>query len=382
MNSGRAWTVRCTDCDAAAPDWVRSETCRACGGVLLAALVSPTHVEEAAAGLWSAAGLLPSTAARVSLGEGGTPLLLAAGIDDRLWLKLESLNPTLSFKDRGMALAASIAIDFGLQRLVLASTGNAAVSAAAYAAAAGLGCTVVVGSASDAARKLHSCHAYGAEVVEVDGDYSTAYASASALGADGALVVTTTYRNPVLAEAYRGMAAEIVAQGRFDVVIVPIGAGPLLRALGEGFADLVALGRLEHAPRLVGVQAAGVAPLAAAWRAGLHAADPERAWRESMTRGVVAQPTAATAIADSLRGYEAQGLLTLRAVAASGGAVVAVDEPAIAAAAGDLRRAGHWVEPSSATTLAAVRAHPSILGADERAALVLTGHGIKAVAGA
>jgi threonine synthase len=334
--------------------------------------------------------------AAVTLGEANTPLLplgdFGGSSAQRVWAKAEGANPTLSFKDRGMALAVSHALDREMTGLIVASTGNAAVSASAYAAAARLACTVIVGRASNAARKLDACIAYGATVVEVDGDYSDAYALAEERASEHVMNVSTTYQNPIIAEAYRAVAWEIVDQlGEVpDGVVVPIGAGPFLRGIWRGFLDLIDCGRTSTLPRMIGVQAAALSPLAGAYRAG---EDAERAGasaearRDAWTGSLLSfescsaparAHTAATAIADALRGYENHCVLTLEAVQESAGSIVAVGEQAIEDAAAALRRRGLWVEPSSATALAALSADglPE-LPPNASVVLMLTGHGIK-----
>lgn len=353
--------------------------CPRCGGVVVmeleplavdAAAPDPVAPGPMATGLWRRAALLPATQAHVSLGEGDTPLLEGPG---GVLLKIESANPTLSFKDRAMALAASFALDGGYDGLVVASTGNAAASASAYAARAGLRCRVMVGSESNAAAKLRACRAYGAEVTEVPGDYSAAYAEALALEGEGWLNVSTTFRNPVPGEAYRGLAFELAEQlgGIPAAVCVPIGAGPLLRGIERGFADLQAV-RGGPVPRLIGVQARAVSPIVRAWEAS---PDDPAVWRRALAGSASWEPTAATAIADALRGYERQGELTLAAIRATGGAAVAVDESGIAEATRRLRSGGLWVEPSSA--IAVVAAEREAARADGPVVAILTGHGIK-----
>ena len=342
-----------------------------------------------ARGLWRYARLLPTTSTRVTLGEADTPLVNLAEAASRelgwpgeqpLAVKLESLNPTLSFKDRAMALAASVARDRGIPGLVVASTGNAAVSAAAYAGAAGLRCRVIVGTSSRAATKLAAARAYGAEVEEIDGDYSTAYDQAKAAEGRGWMNVSTTYRNPLLAEAYRPIAFELIEQlGEAPAaVVVPVGAGPLLRGIERGFGDARERGLLAETPRMVAVQAAAISPVVDEWRRTTGvAADPG-----SPGEGPGDLRTVATAIADPLRGYESHGRITVAAVMRSRGAAVAVTEPAILRAHSALTRLGFPVEPSSATAGAAL-AQPELGELLSRAdagpvVLILTGHASKA----
>ncbi|GAB3976885.1 pyridoxal-phosphate dependent enzyme [Plantactinospora veratri] len=366
----RDFTVGCLRCDRSTG--FPAYRCPACGSPLvleLAPVSAAACRPGSGSGLWRYAGMLPRAGHAVTLGEGATPLLPLRldGVDAHV--KLESLNPSLSFKDRAMALAASAALDRGLEGLVLASTGNAAVSAASYAAAAGLRCRVFCATGSNAGAKVQTARAHGAEVELVDGHYSDAYAAATRAEHEGWLNVTTTYRNPLLTEAYRPIAAELVEDlgGVPEVVVVPVGAGPLLRGIWLGFTDLRDAGVTAGLPRMVGVQAEACAPLVRAW----GSAD----WESSLREPLAVAPTAATAIADALRGYEDEGLLTLAAVRDSAGALVAVDEPAIAEAGRALARRGLFVEPAAAAAVAAL--HGSAVPAGSRAVAVLTGHGAK-----
>jgi threonine synthase len=366
----RDWTVACTGCGGTVA--YPAYRCPGCAAPLVLDL-APVTADDCrpgdGAGVWRHAGMLPRTGHSVTLGEGGTPLLPLRHDGAEAYAKLESLNPSLSFKDRAMALAASAARDHGLAGLVLASTGNAAVSAATYAAAAGLRCRVFCATGSRAGAKLDTARAHGATVEIVDGEYSDAYAAATRAEGEGWLNVTTTYRNPLLTEAYRPVAAELVAGlgGVPDAVVVPVGAGPLLRGIWLGFTDLHAAGLTATLPRMIGVQAAACAPLARAWTA------PD--WAASLREPLPVAPTAAAAIADALRGYQDEGLLTLAAARDSDGAVVAVDEPAIAAAGRRLAAEGLFVEPAAAAARAALDG-PAV-PAGSRVVAVLTGHGAK-----
>jgi threonine synthase len=380
----RRYVARCVECGSTVR--LPAYRCADCGGSLVidAAPVSARNLvaDLRRTGVWSRHGLLPETRHALSLGEANTPLipLSVPSTDEslQLYAKLESLNPTLSFKDRAMALAVSFARDEGLPGLMLASTGNAAVSAAAYAAAADLPCEIFCATGSHASFKLASAEALGATVRLVDGDYSSAYAEAVRHESRGWLNVTTTYRNPLLAEAYRAAAVEISEQvGDLpDAVVVPVGAGPLLYGLRQGFRDLEHAGLSDRSPRLVGVQADACAPLAEAW------CEPD--WETALFRHRPTRPTRATAIADSLRGYEREGLLTLEAVRSSHGAVVGVSEDAIQGAGRTLRARGLLVEPAAAATLAAVesRTFSTLLPEGGRVVLMITGHSAKESPGA
>lgn len=376
---GRHFAFRCSECFE--PATFPAYRCAACDGPLVADPAPATRHDLATdgttQGIWRHGNLLPTSRHTVTLGEGGTALMPLSipqapeGV--RVHAKLESMNPTLSFKDRGMALASSWALDLGMRGLMLASTGNAAVSASAYAAAAGIGCRIFCGTESRASQKLAAAAAHGAQIRLVDGDYSAAYAAAVSAESDGWFNVTTTYRNPLLAEAYRTIAIEIYEQlGRVPgAVIVPVGAGPLLRGLLGGFTDLVTAGLAATVPRMVAVQAQACAPLARAW--------PQERWQVALGEAVPSSTTRAGAIADSLRGYEREGLLTLSAVKESRGTVCAVDEDRLLAATRALARRGLLVEPAAAAALAALELDGVREAIAETAdvVLLLTGHGAK-----
>ncbi|TDC45428.1 pyridoxal-phosphate dependent enzyme, partial [Actinomadura sp. KC345] len=332
---------------------------------------------EGGEGLWRFRAALPPVRGEVTLGEGGTPLVRCerlaahAGVAEVL-VKNETVNPTLSFKDRAMALGVSLARDAGAPGVVAASTGNTAVSAAAYAARAGLPCRLYCAAGAAGTAKLRTAASYGAHVEPVDGDFSSAHAAAAALEADGWFPLTTTFRNPYLTEAHRTVALELCEQTGGDVpgwVLVPVGAGPLLVGAHHGFRALAASGRIARTPRMVAVQSDACAPLVAAWRGGAEtvtAADP--------------RPTVAGAIADPMRGYEDEGLFTLEAVRRSGGTAVSVSDRAVLDAVRDLSRLeGLLVEPAAAAPLAALAdlAASGEIPPDARVALLATGHGAK-----
>lgn len=328
-------------------------------------------------GIWRYRRLLPISPAGepVSLGEGATPLIRARHLGGAgLLFKNETVNPTGSFKDRPVAVATTVAVEFGLAGLICASTGNTAVSVAAYAARAGLPAICVVPHTAPAA-KLAQIVATGGRVVRVRGSYSDAYA----LARDGAersgwANLTTTYINPFMLEGDKTIAFEIFEQlgGRAPAwVFVPVGAGPLLAAVAKGFAELRELGLLNgEMPRMVAVQAAGCAPIAAAFAAGSERVEP---WGEALATG-------ASSIADPLHGYAADGTRTLAAVRQSGGAAVAVSEEAIYKGMLRLARGeGLFVEPGSAAVVPAYERMvvSGRMRPDETAVLLLTGHGLK-----
>jgi threonine synthase len=326
-------------------DWTAElsarRSCPRCGATLEVAYEGSWPAWEGS-GLWRYRSWLPA-AEPCTLGEGGTPLVRSAS---GAWLKDEGANPTRSFKDRPVAVATAMAIVLGAEGLLCASTGNTAVSVAAYGAAAGLPVECLVPEGTPAS-KLRAVTDAGARLVEVPGTYSDAHARAGALaGARGWADLTTTYVNPFMLEGDKTVGLELFEQlGRLpEAVLVPVGAGPLLAGIAKGFAELRAAGLATGEPRLFAVQAAGCAPIVRAFEEDA----PVRPWGRPDTR--------AGGIADPLEGYAADGDRTLAAVRASGGAAVAVSDEEMDRAAEDLARDdGLHVELSAAAAVAGHR---------------------------
>ncbi|MCA1688614.1 MAG: threonine synthase [Actinobacteria bacterium] len=320
--------------------------CPACDSSLLVAYAGTYEPSDSTGdqGIWRYRSFLPVAADPVTLGEGATPLLEARRLDPSggLMLKNETVNPTGSFKDRPVAVAATVARELGLSGLLCASTGNTGVAVAAYAARAGLPAVCVVPETTPAAKMLQ-IEAVGARIVRVRGNYSDAYELARAAAEDyGWANLTSTYVNPYMLEGDKTVAFELFEQlGERvpDWVLVPVGAGPLLAAIHKGFEELGVSG-----PRMVAVQAAGCAPVVRAFEAG---AEEVREWEHSVE-------TSASSIADPLRGYPEDGTRTLSVVRESGGEAVAVSEEETRQATIDLARSeGLLVEPGAAVAVGA-----------------------------
>lgn len=361
--------------------------CSDCGGSLNAVydydrLFRSFGFAEAAAGketgIWKYRQLLPvrQTFGLFSLGEGDTPLLKSRFISkilniENLWFKNETVNPTLSFKDRAQAVAVTVARQLGLERVVCASTGNTGVAASAYAARAGLPCTVFV-PAGTPPEKLGAMKAYGAELAVVEGNYGDAYAEAGRSAAEsGAFNLTSTYLNPYSIEGNKTLAYEIYAQlgGVPDWIVIPVGAGPLLDACYKGFRELKLAGAADRLPRMVGVQAEGCAPIVKAFEAG---EDEVRPWASPRT--------IASGIADPLTSYPADGSRTLRTIRTSGGTAIAVSEDEIARFRSLLsRHEGILAEAAAVTSVAAAARlqRQGLLLPGQSIVSVVTGHGIK-----
>src|SRR5690242_1743067 len=263
--------LRCAACGSESAGGA-TPRCPACGGrlELVRDRLPERYAPDAGArGIFRYGAFLPATpaGAQVTLDEGGTPLVPvpAAGAEagvPGLLAKDESRNPTGTFKDRAMALAASVARAEDAPGIVCASTGNAGASAAAYGARAGLDVVILVPVGTPPA-KLAQAAICGARVVAVRGTYSDAWALAAAVSASaGWLNATTTFTCPYVVEGTRTVAYELwETVGVPDWVAVPIGAGPLLAGIAGGFADLRALGLADRTPRLLALQPAGCAPI-------------------------------------------------------------------------------------------------------------------------
>jgi threonine synthase len=280
----------------------------------------------------------------ITLGEGNTPLLAAPRLGERfgveLHLKWEGANPTGSFKDRGMALAVSRGLERGVRRLVCASTGNTAASAAAYAARAGIESVIVVVAGAAALSKLVQVRAVGGRIVEVEGSFSDAFAHAAELASEPGSLFVNSGGNDDRVEGQMSAAVEIVEQlgGLPDVLTLPYGGGGNTRAYARGFE--AAAGSL---PRIHPV--------------------------ESATR----RDTLASAIRIVEPVHRAE---VEQALARSGGSVVTVTDDEIVAAWHLLRtQEGVFSEPASAAGIAGLARGSARSG--ERVVCVVTGHGLK-----
>lgn len=305
----------------------------------------------------------PSTPA-LSLGEGETPLIQARHLGEilechELYLKFEGMNPTGSFKDRGMVLAVAKAIERGAHTVLCASTGNTAASAAAYAAAAGLRCAVILPAGYVAPGKLAQALTYGATVVPIAGTFDDALRLVlQATDEMGAELVNSL--NPLRLEGQKTAAFEVCdALGQPpDVLALPVGNAGNITAYWRGFREYQDAGVIDTLPQMWGFQALGAAPLVH----GKPIEHPE---------------TVATAIriGNPARGREARA-----AVAESGGLLDAVTDDEIMAAYRLVASCeGLMCEPASAAPLAGLRKlknHGCDLS-DLTIICVLTGHGLK-----
>jgi threonine synthase len=303
---------------------------------------------------------LPEHTRVVSLLEGGTPLVpmprlaveLGGGFE--LYIKYEGVNPTGSFKDRGMTAAVGEALGRGARTVICASTGNTAASAAAYAARAGMRAVVLIPAGKVASGKLAATVAYGAQVLQIEGSFDKALELVVAISEKHPIALVNSL-NPHRLQGQKTAAFEIVDQlgGAPDWLCLPVGNAGNITAYWMGFREYG-----QGLPKLLGVQAAGAAPLVA----GHPIEQPE---------------TVATAIRI---GKPARGEQALAAAAESGGRIIAASDEEIL----DMRRRiaaeGLWVEPASAAGLAGLAKEIASGAIDPiglRIVAVCTGHGLK-----
>ncbi len=336
--------------------------------------------------MWSYRGLLPPLKkdSIISLDEGGTPLIKSR-FHEGLYFKDETRNPTGSFKDRPISVCVSMAKELGVEEIIVASSGNGAAAASAYASRGGLRCRVFVPESTPSA-KVAQAAAYGGEIVRVPGNFSNSYAMAMEQATKGGAVnVTTTFLNPYGVEGDKTIAFEIFWQlnhgrsnesdGDYNVkyrlphnIIIPVGAGPILYGIYKGFWELMELGVINNIPRLIAAQAIGCAPIVNAFLKN------ERVVAE--TNPV----TIAGAICDPLIGYEQDGDITLEAIYASNGAGIALEDKDILAHGRLLAaREGIFAEPAAAASYACYNEllRDGKISSEEITVCIVTGSGLK-----
>ncbi len=304
---------------------------------------------------------LPADASPVSLGEGRTPLVRREIAGQEVAFKLDYLQPSGSFKDRGASVLMTLVRHLGVPAVVEDSSGNAGAAMAAYAAAAGIGCTIFSPDYTPDG-KLVQIRLYGAQVVKVPGTRQDT--NDAAIAAAASSFYASHLWNPFFGQGLATAAYEIWEQMNGHVppaVIVPAGSGGYLEGLFIGFRALIQAGYAATMPRLIGVQADHCAPLHLAWTRGLADYAP-----------VTPQPTVAEGIAVQC---PPRAAAVLGAIRESGGRTVGVSEGEILDATRTLFALGLFAEPTSAATLAGWRKLPAAEQAG--AVLLLTGSGLK-----
>jgi threonine synthase len=310
--------------------------------------------------------LTPPGITPISLGEGWTPLIPTHFTERTIWLKLESLNPTGSFKDRGASLFVSVFKARGIKMIHEDSSGNAGAALAAYATQAGIEASIFVPETASLI-KLAQIALYGARLEKVPGPRSAAAQAARQASEKGGSFYASHVYSPYAILANKSIAYEIWEQLGYrmpDVVILPVGNGTQLLGLARGFADLVAAGIASHQPQLIGVQAMACAPLWACFHSDNETVHLAQSEGYTLAEGIrVADPPRTRSIIDAIR--------------KSQGTIVTVEETAITQGLRQLALRGILVEPTSAVVWPALE---QIVGRlPEKALIVLsiTGAGCK-----
>ncbi len=299
----------------------------------------------------------------VTLGEGDTPLLpapaLSREVGAEVYLKYEGCNPTGSFKDRGMTLAVSKALEAGAGAVICASTGNTAASAAAYAARAGRDCLVLLPEGKVALGKLAQAVLCGAQVVAIRGNFDQALEIVRRLSKEYPVEMVNSL-NPYRIEGQTTGAFEIVDQlgASPTYQVMPVGNAGNISAYWAGYQRYHDAGRMEHKPKMLGFQAAGAAPIVL----GKPVSDPET-------------------IASAIRiGNPASWQTAVEARDQSGGLIDKVTDEEIVAAYRTLgRQEGVFCEPASAAGVAGMLklGRQGFFKAGDTIVCILTGHGLK-----
>jgi threonine synthase len=374
----------CINCGTKYPTDEILYFCRKCGDILEIKLdydltkdmLKKSDWKKTPLSVWRYRDLMPITDPTriVTLGEGGTGLHpckrlgKALGLKE-LYVKNEGENPTGSFKDRGMTVGVTKAVELSVKSVICASTGNTSASLAAYAAKAGLTCAVLIPSGKIAYGKLAQAIIYGAKVIQVRGNFDQALDIVFKLSEKHKNIYLLNSINPFRIEGQKSLGFEICEQldnKSPDRIIVPVGNAGNISAIWKGFTEFHNLGFVKSLPKMTGIQAAGSAPIAEMIRMGSKELKP------------VAKPeTIATAIRI---GAPVSWKKAVNAIRDSEGTAETVTDDEILEAQKTLSRLeGLFVEPASASSIAGLKklVENGTIDKDERVVCVTTGHGLK-----
>ncbi|WP_424013778.1 threonine synthase [Halorubrum xinjiangense] len=378
--------LACIECDETfAPFEDVRYTCDECDGLLEVRYDDPPTFDEFGAGapsdgpergVWRYREGLPFDLG-VTLPEGDTPLHRVPRIEesvgvDTLRIKHEGMNPTGSFKDRGMTVGVRVAKELGVGALACASTGNTSAALAAYGGRGNMQTLVLLPAGKVAAGKVAQASLHGARILEVDGNFDACLDIVQELAARGEAYLLNSL-NPFRLEGQKTIGFEILEEfhadyGAFpDRIVLPVGNAGNTSALYKGFRELVQSGALDvdEVPKLTGVQAEGAAPMVEAIEEGN---DKVRRWEEVETR--------ATAIRI---GNPVNAPKAIPGIRNTGGTAVAVSDAEITAAQRHLASEGVGVEPASAASLAGLKKlrRSGVVDDDEQVVCLTTGHLLK-----
>ncbi|MGE5556647.1 MAG: threonine synthase [Methanocella sp.] len=358
--------------------------CRKCGDIL-EIKYDPQELAEAAKtsdwktkplSVWRYRPFMPihDSTKLVTLGEGGTGLHHSIHLGKELgvtnlYVKNEGENPTGSFKDRGMTVGVTKAVELGVRHVICASTGNTSAALAAYAARAGTKCTVLIPSGKIAYGKLSQAMIHGAKVLQVRGNFDEALEFVLKLGETHRDIYLLNSINPFRIEGQKSLGYEICEQLNYDApdrIIIPVGNAGNISAVWKGLKEFYELGLIKKLPKMTGIQAAGSAPIAQAIKVNSEKIVP-----------VEHPETIATAIRI---GAPVSWKKAVNAIRESGGTAETVTDDEILDAQKTLAQTeGIFVEPASASSLAGLKklVNNGTIQRDERVVCITTGHGLK-----
>jgi len=359
-------------------------SCKRCGDLLevkydydiIEAKLKKSNWQSMPLSVWRYIDFMPirDSSKIVSLNEGGTGLHSCHRLANllgvkHLYVKNEGENPTGSFKDRGMTVGITKAVELNMKTVICASTGNTSASLAAYAAKAGLQCIVLIPSGKIAYGKLAQAMVYGAKVVQIQGDFDQALKTVLELSEKHREVYLLNSINPYRLEGQKSLAYEICDQMNKnlpDRVVLPVGNAGNISAIWKGFIEFHKLGLIDKLPKMTGIQAEGAAPIAQAIKNGKDKIVP-----------IDKPETIATAIRI---GVPVSWKKAIRAIRESGGTAETVTDEEILEAQKMLARSeGLFVEPASASSIAGLKKlfEAGKIDKDEVVVCVTTGHGLK-----
>lgn len=375
------FSLRCIACGEEYSAQEQIFVCKKCRGLLEVALeldkvkIGRAELRKRKLGVWRYREFLPvnDDSKIVTLQEGGTPLYKAENLGKELgmkelYIKNEGANPTGSFKDRGMTLGVTKALEFGAKAVGCASTGNTSASLAAYAAKAKLRCIVLLPAGKIAQGKLSQAILHGAIVVGIRNNFDSALRLIREASARFNIYLLNSL-NPWRLEGQKTEAFEIADQLEWSAperVILPMGNCGNISAIWKGFKEFRGCGLIEALPRMVGIQAAGASPVVAAFRSGSKEVKPQEK-----------PETIATAIRIGAPVNAPKALAALRE---SRGTAESVSDREILAAQRLLARTeGIGVEPASAASIAGLLKllNTGAIQKDERVVCITTGHALK-----
>ena len=358
--------------------------CKKCGDILevkmdlksIASTVEKGEWKKTPFSVWRYRDFMPihETTKLVTLSEGGTGLHRSARLCTELgltelWVKNEGENPTGSFKDRGMTMGVTKAVELGARHVICASTGNTSASLAAYAARAGIRCTVLIPSGKIAYGKLSQAMIHGAKVLQVKGNFDEALEFVLKLAEKHRSIYLLNSINPFRIEGQKTLGYEICEQLNYeapDRIVIPVGNAGNISAVWKGLTEFHKLGYIKKLPKMTGIQASGSAPIAQMIKSNSSKIVP-----------VEKPETIATAIRI---GAPVSWKKAVNAIKESRGTAETVTDEEILEAQMMLARIeGIFVEPASASSIAGLKKliRNGVINKNERVVCITTGHGLK-----